>query len=239
MGEVYLAEDTSLRRKVALKLLAPEISNNPDRLLRFEQEAQASSALSHPNILVIHEIGMEGDVRFIATEYIEGETLRGRMSRGPLGVQEALDIAAQVAGALSAAHAPRPALSGPFAPHRRSALRQTATCWNTPDGKSGEGLKPTNDSARVYWNIPDVSVSMRRIATLCLRHWRGRSIDHLGGIGGISDCSHHARSSFTTSKEGHRVWGCIHAIMYQHRTPRRPPRSATSLRAESRIAQTD
>jgi serine/threonine protein kinase/tetratricopeptide (TPR) repeat protein len=104
MGEVYLAEDTSLRRKVALKLLAPEISNNPDRLLRFEQEAQASSALSHPNILVIHEIGMEGDVRFIATEYIDGETMRARMSRGPVGVQEALDIAAQVAGALSAAH---------------------------------------------------------------------------------------------------------------------------------------
>jgi serine/threonine protein kinase/Tfp pilus assembly protein PilF len=104
MGEVYLAEDISLRRKVALKLLAPDIGNNPDRLLRFEQEAQASSALSHPNILVIHEIGIEGDVRFIATEYIEGETLRGRMSRGPVGVQEALDIAAQVAGALSAAH---------------------------------------------------------------------------------------------------------------------------------------
>jgi serine/threonine-protein kinase len=104
MGEVYLAEDTKLRRKVALKLLSADLTKNADRLRRFEQEAQAASALNHPNILVIHEVGTEGETHFIATEFIEGETLRQRMHRNRVSVSEALDIATQVAGALSAAH---------------------------------------------------------------------------------------------------------------------------------------
>jgi serine/threonine-protein kinase len=104
MGEVYLAEDTKLCRKVALKLLSADLTRNADRLRRFEQEAQAASALNHPNILVIHEVGTEGDYHFIATEFIEGETLRQHLHRRPLSVRESLDIATQVAGALSAAH---------------------------------------------------------------------------------------------------------------------------------------
>jgi len=104
MGEVYLAEDTKLCRKVALKLLSADLTRNADRLRRFEQEAQAASALNHPNILVIHEVGTEGDNHFIATEFIEGETLRQHLHRRPVSVRESLDIATQVAGALSAAH---------------------------------------------------------------------------------------------------------------------------------------
>src|SRR5918912_3401730 len=74
MGEVYLAEDALLRRKVAIKVLPEALAQDKDRLRRFEQEAFAASALNHPNILTIYEFGAEGDVHFLATEYVEGET---------------------------------------------------------------------------------------------------------------------------------------------------------------------
>ena len=105
MGEVFLAEDSKLGRKVALKFLPTSLLSDPDRLRRFELEARAASALNQPNILTIHEIGEADQRRFIATEYIEGETLRQRMWSGPLTVIEALGIAEQVALALGAAHA--------------------------------------------------------------------------------------------------------------------------------------
>jgi len=104
MGEVYLAEDTKLRRRVALKLLSADLTKNEDRLRRFEQEAFAASALSHPNILVVHEIDAEGEHHFITTEFIEGETLRDRMARKKTSLEETLDVAVQAASALAAAH---------------------------------------------------------------------------------------------------------------------------------------
>ncbi|MDT4955444.1 MAG: eukaryotic-like serine/threonine-protein kinase [Acidobacteriota bacterium] len=105
MGEVYLAQDTRLRRPVALKLLPAKFTEDIDRLQRFEQEACAASALNHPNIITIHEIGQEASVHFMATEFVEGETLRRRLQSEPLRLSEALDIATQIAAALSAAHA--------------------------------------------------------------------------------------------------------------------------------------
>jgi serine/threonine-protein kinase len=104
MGEVYLAEDTRLGRRVALKLLPAQFIKDEDRLRRFEQEARASSALNHPNIITIHEVGVEDGTHFIATEFIEGETLRQRMRREQMSLTEALDVAIQVANALAAAH---------------------------------------------------------------------------------------------------------------------------------------
>src|SRR5204863_6412831 len=82
MGTVYLAEDTKLRRRVSLKFLSNSFTQDHERLRRFEQEARAASALNHPNILAIHEIGEEDGHRFIATEFIEGETLRARLRFG-------------------------------------------------------------------------------------------------------------------------------------------------------------
>lgn len=105
MGEVYLAEDTRLHRPLALKLLLAEHTRDQDRLRRFEQEARAASALNHPNILTIYEIGQAADRHYIATEYVAGETLRQRVARGPLPVRDALRVAAQMAEALAAAHA--------------------------------------------------------------------------------------------------------------------------------------
>lgn len=108
MGEVYLADDTELERLVALKVLPTEIAGDGERVRRFLQEAKSASALNHPNILTIHEIGRLGDSRFIASEYIAGETLRDRIGRSdaePLTLSEMIDVAAQVAAALNAAHA--------------------------------------------------------------------------------------------------------------------------------------
>ena len=104
MGEVYLAEDKRLGRKVALKLLPASFTTDDDRLRRFEQEARAASALNHPNIITIYEIRQAAGSHIIATEYVEGETLRHRLSRSPLTLSETLNIAIQVADALSAAH---------------------------------------------------------------------------------------------------------------------------------------
>lgn len=105
MGEVYLAQDTRLDRLVALKVLPAYFVSDDDRLRRFQREARAVSALNHPNILTIHEVGELDDVHFIATEFINGQTIRELIAAGALSLTEVLDIVAQVAAALSAAHA--------------------------------------------------------------------------------------------------------------------------------------
>ena len=109
MGEVYLAEDTVLHRQVALKLLPEYFIMDRDRLRRFRQEAQAASALNHPNIITIYEIGQVEDRHFIATEYVDGATLRevfcgGRKQTAAKPIREILDVAIQIADALAAAH---------------------------------------------------------------------------------------------------------------------------------------
>ncbi len=105
MGEVYLAEDTVLGRKVALKVLPKEFINDEQRLQRFKQEARTASGLKHRNIITIYSVGQEEDVYFIATEYVPGSTLRQRLTNsGRLEVREALDVAVQIASALEAAH---------------------------------------------------------------------------------------------------------------------------------------
>jgi two-component system LytT family response regulator len=105
MGEVFLAEDTRLHRKVALKVLLPEVAEDKDKLARFVQEARAASALSHPNAAHIYEIGEANGRHFLAMEYIEGKTLETRLAGEPLPMAEIISIAAQVADALDAAHA--------------------------------------------------------------------------------------------------------------------------------------
>src|SRR5438132_9533868 len=88
MGQVYLAQDTKLDRKVALKILPAEVAAHPDRMKRFVQEAKAASALNHPSIITIHEIDQTDSVNFIATEYIDGETLRQHSLTGSLTLAE-------------------------------------------------------------------------------------------------------------------------------------------------------
>jgi len=104
MGVVYLAEDMKLGRKVAIKILSHEFTTNKDRLNRFELEASAASNLNHPNILTIHEVGVDDGRHYIATEFIDGVTLRRKMAASQLETPEILDIGVQVAGALEEAH---------------------------------------------------------------------------------------------------------------------------------------
>jgi Tol biopolymer transport system component len=105
MGEVYLAEDVRLNRRVALKLLPGAFTQDPERVRRFEREAHAASALNHPNIVTIHEVGEWDGVHFIATEFVEGRTLRSLIAGEGLKAGDALGVASQVAEALAAAHA--------------------------------------------------------------------------------------------------------------------------------------
>ncbi len=104
MGEVYLAEDTRLKRRVALKLLPAELTANRDRVRRFEQEARAASALNHPNIITVHEIGESDGAHYLVTEFVDGETLRQRLTRDRMELSDALEVILQVASALATAH---------------------------------------------------------------------------------------------------------------------------------------
>jgi serine/threonine protein kinase len=104
MGEVYLAHDTQLRRQVAIKFLPLDSVKDPVRLARFEREAYTASSLNHPNILTIYEIGQHDGHHYISTEYIEGVSLRQRNNDRRMELREVLEIALQVADALSAAH---------------------------------------------------------------------------------------------------------------------------------------
>ena len=104
MGEVYLAKDTKLSRKVALKLLPAQFGQDQERVRRFEREARAASALNHPNIITIYEIGESDDLHFIVTEYVEGHTLRQLMATARMPAEQTIDILKQIARALAAAH---------------------------------------------------------------------------------------------------------------------------------------
>ncbi len=104
MGEVFRARDERLGREVALKLIRPASSDNPDHLRRFEQEARAAAALNHPNILAIYDVGFEGTVPYIVSELLEGRNLRHRLCEGAIPVREAADYALQIAQGLTAAH---------------------------------------------------------------------------------------------------------------------------------------
>src|SRR5688572_14077123 len=104
MGEVYRARDARLKRDVALKFLPESVAGDPERLARFEREAQALAALNHPHIATIHGIEESGGLRALVLELVEGETLADRIARGPVPIPEAVVIARQIADALEAAH---------------------------------------------------------------------------------------------------------------------------------------
>src|SRR6476646_841568 len=104
MGEVYRARDTKLKRDVAIKILPEEFSRDADRVSRFQREAEVLASLNHPNIAAIHDLEETNGTRYLVLELVEGETLAERITRVPIPIGEALDIAKQIAEALEAAH---------------------------------------------------------------------------------------------------------------------------------------
>ena len=104
MGEVYRARDARLGRDVAIKVLPSEVARDADRRARFEREARAVAALSHPNILALHDIGVDGDQLYVVTELLEGQTLAERIAEGPLPLRKAVEITIEIARGLAAAH---------------------------------------------------------------------------------------------------------------------------------------
>src|SRR5262245_56986390 len=104
MGEVYRATDTRLKREIALKILPESFASDPDRLARFQREAEVLASLNHPNIAHIHGLEESGSVHALVMELVEGEDLSQRIARGPIPLDEALPIAKQIAEALEAAH---------------------------------------------------------------------------------------------------------------------------------------
>src|SRR5512139_1505500 len=104
MGDVYLAEDTKLKRSVALKTLPPDVALDNERMRRFMHEAKTASGLNHPNIITIYEINDEGETPYIAMEYVKGDTLGKIIKKQRIDLHTMLDVASQVAGALAAAH---------------------------------------------------------------------------------------------------------------------------------------
>src|SRR5262245_23645371 len=105
MGDVYRATDTVLRRDVALKVLVPALHGDIDFRRRLEKEARAASSLNHPNIVTVYEIGQAGTIDFVASEFVDGTTLRTRLAAGPLSLRDIVDIGSQVTAALATAHA--------------------------------------------------------------------------------------------------------------------------------------
>ncbi len=104
MGEVYRARDSVLKREVAIKVLPLVVSRDPDRLRRFEQEAEAAAALNHPNILAVYQLGTFQGAPYLVSELLEGHTLRDVLQRGPIPVRKAIDYGVQIARGLAAAH---------------------------------------------------------------------------------------------------------------------------------------
>src|SRR5688572_2603981 len=104
MGEVYRARDTRLHREVAIKVLPDLFAHDPDRRVRFDREAQAVAALSHPNILAIHDVGVQDGLTYAVTELLDGETLRERLKAGALPTRKAIELGVQIARGLAAAH---------------------------------------------------------------------------------------------------------------------------------------
>ncbi len=128
MGEVYLAKDKKLDRQVAIKILNEKFASHESNLNRFIQEAKAASALNHPNILVIHEIGESDDTHYIVSEFIEGETLREHSDKSPLKLAEVLEISIQIVNALVAAHT-----SSHYSPRHQTRKYHCSSRWLCED----------------------------------------------------------------------------------------------------------
>ena len=176
MGEVYLAEDARLSRRVALKLLPSEFTHDAERIRRFEREARAASALNHPNIVTIYEIGQSDGAYFIATELVEGQTLRDSMPRLRAQTKEALNVIAQVADALSAAHAA--GIVHRDVKPENIMLRQDGYVKVLDFGLAKLTELPTHDASHKETERTDTGAVMGTVAYMSPEQALGQEVDH-------------------------------------------------------------
>src|SRR5262249_47778600 len=183
MGEVYRARDTRLDREVAIKVLPTSFANDADRLLRFEQEARATSALNHPNILTIYDIGSNDGSPFIVAELLEGEELRQLLNNGPLSQRKAIDFAEQISSGLAAAH-------------EKGIIHRDLKPENlfvTKDGRvkildfglaklRPQQTEPAGSGVATLKAITDPGVVMGTVAYMSPEQVRGQEVDHRSDI---------------------------------------------------------
>ncbi len=175
MGQVYLAQDTQLERPVAIKVLPADFTTDTDRLRRFKQEARATSALNHPHILTIYEIGDDSGALFIATEFIDGVTLRAHMARNSLKVSEALELAIQMTSALNAAH--RAGVVHRDIKPENAMLRQDGYLKLLDFGLAKLAERETSDSDAITLAETDPGVVMGTVGYMSPEQARGQSVD--------------------------------------------------------------
>jgi len=181
MGEVYRAHDTALQRTVALKLLPPAFSMDEERVRRFLHEARAVSSLNHPNIITIHDVGEGATGCFMATELIDGETLRARMTAAPLTLQETLDIAAQVCAGLAAAH--QAGIVHRDIKPENVMLRSDGIVKLLDFGlaknveRAGAGRAAKDDAATVFSSETDMGLIMGTVTYMSPEQARGLKVD--------------------------------------------------------------
>jgi serine/threonine protein kinase len=185
MGEVYRARDPRLARDVAVKIVAGEGPPSPERLRRFEQEAKAAAALEHPGILAVHDVGTYEGCAYVVFEVLEGETLRERLSRGPIPLRKALDIGGQIGSALAAAHA-RGVVHRDLKPENLFLVREgriklldfgLARLTQAADAAPGERVTHTDTDRGAWMGRRGTS---RRSSSAAERQMRGRTSSRSG-----------------------------------------------------------
>lgn len=214
MGVVYKAEDTKLKRNVALKFLPAELTENKKAKARFFQEAQAAAALNHPNICIVHEVDESDGQAFIAMEYIEGQTLKEKIELGPLEIEEAASIAMQVAKGLAEAHS-------------KGIVHRDIKPANIMINEKGQAKITDFGLAKLSWGVDltKTSTFMGTVAYMSPEQARGEKVDHRSDIWSFG-CMLYEMLTGERPFEGSQEHALIYSIIHEKPTP------ATSIRED-------
>ncbi|HSM12869.1 MAG TPA: serine/threonine-protein kinase, partial [Thermoanaerobaculia bacterium] len=186
MGEVYRAEDTQLGREVAIKVLPEAFSSDADRLARFEREARAIAALSHPNILAVYDFGSQDGSTFVVTELLDGETLRDRLADGPLPSRKAAELGRQIAQGLAAAH-DKGIVHRDLKPENLFVTREGRVKildfgLATAPGEGGSGERPLDTEAATRTSLTAPGTVMGTVGYMSPEQVRAEPTDHRSDI---------------------------------------------------------
>ena len=189
MGEVYRARDTRLGRDVAIKILPPSVSDDPDRLRRFQHEARAAGSLNHPNILVVHDVGDLDHAPYVVCEMLEGTTLREQLTGAPLPARRATDYAIQIARGLAAAHE-RGVVHRDLKPENLFVTRDSRVkILDFGIAKLAEREPAENGDALTEHAETDPGLVLGTVGYMSPEQVRGQRVDHRSDIFSLAPCS--------------------------------------------------